>query len=62
VGNSAAFAADEDELPEQMRELLSPEQVEHMRELRDRFSTIAPLLEDERVYMPFTVVHATRVD
>ena len=60
VGNGAAFAG-EDELPEQMRELLSPEQIEQMQDLRRRFSAIAPLLGDDRVYMPFTVVHAVRV-
>jgi hypothetical protein len=28
----------------------------------DRFATIVKLIDDDRVYLPFTVVHAERVD
>jgi SAM-dependent methyltransferase len=62
LGNSGAFTAGTDDFAEQLREQLTPEQLEQMRVLRERFATIAPLLDDDRVYMPFTVVHAGRVD
>jgi SAM-dependent methyltransferase len=62
MGNSGAFTAGTDEVAEQMRELLTPEQFEQMRALRERFATIAPLLDDDRVFLPFTVAHAQRVD
>ena len=45
-----------------MAEHLPPEALEQMRDVRARFSTIADLLDDDRVYLPFTVVHAHRVD
>ena len=45
-----------------MAEQMPPEAVEQMQEVRARFSAIADLLDDDRVYLPFTVVHAHRVD
>ena len=33
-----------------------------MKDVRARFSTIADLLDGDRVHLPFTVVHAHRVD
>jgi hypothetical protein len=33
-----------------------------MQEVRDRFAKVADLLDDDRVHLPFTVVHAHRVD
>ncbi len=33
-----------------------------MREVTARFEKIAELLDDDQVYLPFTVVHAHRVD
>ena len=36
--------------------------LEQMRDVRAQFSAIADLLDDDRVYLPFTVVHAHRVD
>ena len=41
---------------------MSPEQVELMKKTRERFAAIVPLLDDDRVHLPFTVVHAVRVD
>ena len=38
------------------------EAVEQMQDVRARFNAIADLLDDDRVYLPFTVVHAHRVD
>ena len=45
-----------------MAEQMPPEAVEHMREVAARFAKIADLLDDGRVHLPFTVVHAHRVD
>jgi len=39
-----------------------PEALEQMREVTARFERIADLLDGDRVYLPFTVVHAHRVD
>jgi SAM-dependent methyltransferase len=61
LGNSGAFRGSMDELPAPMREQLTPEQLEQMRAVTDRFATIAPLLDGDRVHLPFTVVHAERV-
>jgi SAM-dependent methyltransferase len=62
VGNTSSLAGDPDNLPEQMRQQLPPEQIEQMEDMRRRFAAITPLLDNDRVHLPFTVVHATRVD
>ena len=45
-----------------MAEQMPPEAVKHMREVAARIAKIAELLDDGRVHLPFTVVHAHRVD
>ena len=40
---------------------MPPEALEQMREVTERFAKVADL-DDDRVYLPFTVVHAHRVD
>ncbi len=45
-----------------MAEQMPPEALEQMRAVAERFTKIAELLDDDRVYLPFTVVHAHRVD
>ena len=60
--NTSSMAGDPNNLPEQMRQQMSPEQVELMKKTRERFAAIVPLLDDDRVHLPFTVVHAVRVD
>lgn len=62
LANSDAFAGDLDDLPQQFREQLGPEELEQMRSVNERFATIAALLDNDRVHLPFTVVHAERVD
>jgi SAM-dependent methyltransferase len=62
LANSAAFSGSLDELPEQLIAQFPPEALERMRSMAQRFATIAPLLDDNRVHLPFTVVHADRVD
>ena len=62
LGNSAGFGTGEEDFSQVMAEQLPPEALEQMRDVRARFSAIADLLDDDRVYLPFTVVHAHRVD
>jgi SAM-dependent methyltransferase len=62
MANIRAFTPDLNELPQQQREKVSPGVLEQMRGINDRFATIVNLIDDERVYLPFTVVHAERVD
>lgn len=61
LGNTAGFAGLTDELPEALLAALPPERVEQMRRMGERISTIRPVLDGDRVHLPFTVVHATRV-
>ena len=51
-----------DDVPKVMAEQMPPEAVEHMKDVATRFERIADLLDDGRVHLPFTVVHAHRVD
>jgi SAM-dependent methyltransferase len=61
LGNALAFGGNDD-FPKAMAEQLPPEALEQMREVAARFEKIADLLDDGRIYLPFTVVHAHRVD
>lgn len=60
LANSAGFLGDADNLPEEVRQQMGEDRVAQIRELDARFKTIAPLLADDRVHLPFTVVHASR--
>jgi SAM-dependent methyltransferase len=60
MGNAAAFR--DTDIPEQVAAHFPPEAMEAMRKVAERFAKIAELLDDDRVYLPFTVVHAHRVD
>jgi SAM-dependent methyltransferase len=62
LGNTSAFTRDLNEVPDQLRQQLSPQTVDQIRGFGDRFSSIAKLIDDDQVYLPFTVVHAERVD
>jgi SAM-dependent methyltransferase len=62
LGNTAGFRSADDAFPKAMAEQMPPEALEQMRQVGERFAKIADLLEDDRVYLPFTVVHAHRVD
>jgi SAM-dependent methyltransferase len=61
LGNAVGFKPD-DAFPKVMAEQLPPEALAQMRDVAERFKKIAELLDDDRVYLPFTVVHAHRVD
>ena len=62
LANTAGFGTDDEDFPPAMAEQLPPEALEQMRDVTARFGTIADLLDGDRVYLPFTVVHAHRVD
>jgi len=62
LANSNAFTGDIDDLPQQLREQMPPEALERMRSVNERFATITALLDDEWVNLPFTVVHAERIE
>ena len=62
LGNAVAFGTDEEGFPQQLADQMPPEAVEQMRQVTERFAKIRDLLDDDRVYLPFTVVHAHRVD
>jgi len=62
LGNAFGFGVDEDSLPQYLADQMPPEALEQMRQTTERFAKIAELLDDDRVHLPFTVVHAHRVD
>jgi predicted nuclease with RNAse H fold len=62
LGNTAGFRSTDDAFPKAMAAQMPPEALEQMRQMTERFAKIAELLEDDRVHLPFTVVHAHRVD
>ena len=62
LGNAAGFRSGDDAFPKAMAEQMPPEALEQMRQVTERFAKIAELLEGDRVHLPFTVVHAHRVD
>ncbi|MDV3126079.1 class I SAM-dependent methyltransferase [Mycobacterium sp. 21AC1] len=61
LGNAEAFRG-KDSLPQQLVDQLPPEALEQMQNVAARFERIGDLLDDGRVHLPFTVVHAHRVD
>ncbi|MDT5209335.1 MAG: hypothetical protein QOF67_1750 [Mycobacterium sp.] len=62
LGNTAGFRSTDDALPTAMAEQMPPEALEQMRQVTERFAKVAELLDGDRVHLPFTVVHAHRVD
>ena len=62
LGNAIGFGTNEQVVPESLAEQVGPEAVAQMQATAERFAKIADLLEDNRVHLPFTVVHAHRVD
>jgi SAM-dependent methyltransferase len=61
LANTSSFAGDLNNLPDQLRQQLPPDQLERMAEIAKRWAAILPLLEEDRLHLPFTVVHAARV-
>jgi SAM-dependent methyltransferase len=62
LGTAIGFRSGDDAFPKAMAEQMPPEALKQMHEVRERFAKVADLLDDDRVHLPFTVVHAHRVD
>jgi SAM-dependent methyltransferase len=62
LASAAGFGSADDDVPQEMLDQMPPEAVEQMRQVRARFDVIAGLLDSDLVHLPFTVVHAHRVD
>jgi SAM-dependent methyltransferase len=62
LGNAVGFDSGAVAFRTAMAEQVPPEVLEQMRQVTERFARIADLLEDNRVHLPFTVVHAHRAD
>jgi len=62
LGNAVDFRSGDDAFRKAMAEQMPPEMLEQMKEVTSRFERIADLLDGDRVYLPFTVVDAHRVD
>jgi SAM-dependent methyltransferase len=62
LGTAMGFG-EEDGFSQYLAEQMPPEALEHMRQVTERFAKIRDLLgDDNRVHLPFTIVHAHRVD
>ena len=61
LANTSALAGNAADLPEQVRTQLPPDALEQMRRVTERYAAIVPLLDDDRVHLPFHGVHAERV-
>lgn len=61
LGNTAGFTGGIDAMPAEALAGMPPERVEQMRRMGERMSVILPLIDGDRVHLPFTVVHATRI-
>jgi SAM-dependent methyltransferase len=63
LGNAIGFGTDDEGLPQHLTEMMPPEALQQMRATAERFAKVRELLgDDNRVHLPFTVVHAHRVD
>jgi SAM-dependent methyltransferase len=62
LASASGFGTAEEDIPATMAEQMPAEALEQMADVRARFSTIVDLLDGDRVHLPFTAVHAHRVD
>jgi CubicO group peptidase (beta-lactamase class C family) len=60
LASAAAFGGED--ISEAMAEQMPPEALARMQDVRSRFTAVADLLDGDQVHLPFTVVHAHRVD
>ncbi len=51
-----------DEFPQEMVDQMPPDEFSRMQKMRAGVSAVADLLDGDQVHLPFTVVHAHRVD
>ena len=61
LGNTAGFTGGLDGLPPEVLAAMPPERLEAVRQTGERMATILPLIDGDRVFLPFTVVHTTRI-
>ena len=61
LGNAAGFTGGLDGLPPEVLAAMPPERLEAVRQTGERMATILPLIDGDRVFLPFTVVHTTRI-
>ncbi len=62
LASATGFGTVGDEFPQEMVEQMPPEALERMQKMRAGFSAVADLLDGDQLHLPFTVVHAHRVD
>lgn len=62
LASAAGFGGMGDDIPQGMVDQMPPEAFEQMKRVRAGFDAIADLLDGDQVHLPFTVVHAHRVD
>jgi SAM-dependent methyltransferase len=62
LANASGFGSIGESVPSEVADEMPAEVREQMADLRARFDVIADLLDGDRVHLPFTVVHAHRVD
>jgi SAM-dependent methyltransferase len=62
LGNTSGFTGSFGKLPEALLRQMPSEQAEQMGGMAARMATILPLIDDGRVHLPCTVVHATKVE
>jgi hypothetical protein len=62
LGNTAGFTGSFGKLPDAVLGQMAPAQAEQMRRMGERMATVLPLIDDGRIHLPCTVVHATRSD
>jgi SAM-dependent methyltransferase len=62
LGNISGFTGSFGKLPPELLAQMPPERAEQLRRMGERMATIIPLIDGDKVHLPFTVVHATRLD
>ncbi|MGZ6778965.1 MAG: class I SAM-dependent methyltransferase, partial [Mycobacterium sp.] len=62
LASASGFGNRDEDVPQAMADQMPAEMQAQMADVRARFSAIAGLLEGDHVHLPFTVVHAHRVD
>jgi hypothetical protein len=62
LGDTSGFTGSFGKLPEAVLRQMPPGLAEQMRRMAERMAMILPLIDDGRIHLPCTVVHATRAD
>lgn len=62
LGNTSGFTGSFGKLPVALLRQMPSEQAEQMGRMAARMATILPLIDDGRIHLPCTVVHATKVE